>query len=106
MNYRKKGLKRLLSAILDDDLGRLALTREDRPPRFGAELVFAVREAKRAEAVILNQGEDASFEEDLAKDALEIVTPFSARLHGSPRSRENQRTLDGVKAAAEDATSC
>ena len=47
-------------------------------------------------------GEDASFEEDLAKDVPEIITVFSARLYGS-RSRKNQKLIDAVKKAAEDA---
>ena len=69
---------------------------------FGAELVFAICEAKNVAVVILNQGEDTRFEEDLAKDVLEIITVFSARLYGS-RLRRNQKLLDGVKAAVEAA---
>ena len=96
MNYHKKGLKRLLNGILDGQVGRLVIAHKDRLLRFGAELVFAICEAKNVEVVILNQGEDTSFEEDLAKDVLEIITVFSARLYGS-RSRKNQQLLDGVK---------
>ena len=103
MNYYKKGLKSLLSSILDGKAGRLVLTHKDRLLRFGAELVFALCEARSVEVVILNQGEDASFEEDLAKDVLEIITVFSARLYGS-RSRKNQKILDGVKKAVEEAS--
>ena len=58
--------------------------------------------AKGVEVVVLNRGDDTSFEEDLAKDVLEIITVFSARLYGS-RSRKNQRLIDTVKKAAEDA---
>ncbi len=68
--------------------------------RFGAELVFVLCEAKNVEVVILNQGQDTSFEEDLAKDVLEIITVFSARLYGS-RSRKNQKLLGAVKTALE-----
>jgi predicted site-specific integrase-resolvase len=100
MNYHKKGLKRLLNMILADEVGRLVITHKDRLLRFGAELVFAICEAKQVEVVILNQGEDTSFEEDLAKDVLEIITVFSARLYGS-RSRKNQKLLDGVRKAVE-----
>ena len=50
--------------------------------------------------MILSQGEYATFEEDLAKDALEIITVFNARLYGS-RSRKSQKLLDGVRAAVE-----
>lgn len=100
MNYQKRGLKRLLDDILEDRVGRLVITHKDRLLRFGAELVFAICEAKEVEVVILNKGQDTSFEEDLAKDVLEIITVFSARLYGS-RSRKNQKLLDGVKAAVE-----
>ncbi|MFT3805217.1 MAG: IS607 family transposase [Burkholderiaceae bacterium] len=100
MNYNKKGLRRLLDAIIDGQVGRLVITHKDRLLRFGAELVFALREAKNVEVVILNQGEETSFEEDLAEDVLEIITVFSARLYGS-RSRKNQKLLDGVRQAVE-----
>jgi len=100
MNYHKKGLKKLLKAIIDGQVGRLVITHKDRLLRFGAELVFAICEAKNVEVVILNQGEDTTFEEDLAKDVLEIITVFSTRLYGS-RSRKNQKLLDGVRQAVE-----
>jgi predicted site-specific integrase-resolvase len=103
MNYHKKGLKRLLDAVINGEIGRLVITHKDRLLRFGAELVFAICEAKNVEVVILNQGGDTTFEEDLAKDVLEIITVFSARLYGS-RSRKNQKLLDGVKKAVEEAS--
>lgn len=83
---------------------RSPITHKDRLLRFGAELVFAICEAKNVEVVILNQGEDTSPKEDLAKDVLEISTVCSARLYGS-RSRKNQKLLDGVKKAVEDSQS-
>ncbi len=105
MNSRKKGLKRLLDAIIDGQVGRLVIAHKDRLLRFGAELVFAICEAKNVEVVILNQGEDTPFEEDLAKDVLEIITVFSARLYGS-RSHWNQKRLDGVRRAVEASAPC
>uniref|UniRef100_UPI001006DF8B recombinase family protein n=1 Tax=Xylella fastidiosa TaxID=2371 RepID=UPI001006DF8B len=81
-------------------IGRLVITHKDRLLRFGAELVLALCEAKNVEVFILNQGQDTSFEEDLAKDVLEIITVFSARLYGS-RSRKNQKLLEAVKTAVE-----
>ena len=101
MNYRKKGLKRLLEDIVEGEVGRLVITHKDRLLRFGAELVFAICEAKDVEVVIINKGEDASFEEDLAKDVLEIITVFSARLYGA-RSRKSAKMIEGLRKAAED----
>ena len=101
MNYHKKGLKKLLEAILDEQVGRLVVTHKDRLLRFGAEMVFAICEAKHVEVVILNQGEDTTFEADLAEDVREIVNVFSARLYGS-RSRKSQKLLDVIKKAVEE----
>jgi predicted site-specific integrase-resolvase len=104
MNYKKKGLVTLLDQIIDDKVGRLVLTHKDRLLRFGAELVFAVCEAKHVEVVIINQGDDRSFEEELASDVLEIVTVFSARMYGA-RSHKNKKLIDGVTKAVTDAES-
>jgi predicted site-specific integrase-resolvase len=98
MNYRKKGLKRLLDEIIEDRVSRLVITHKDRLLRFGAELVFAICEAKDIEVVILNKGEDTSFEEDLERDVLEIITVFSARLYGA-RSRKNAKLLERMAKA-------
>ena len=82
---------------------RLVLTHRDRLLRFGAELVFAICEAKEVEVIIINKGEEnVRFEEELAKDILEIITVFSARLYGS-RSNKNKKLLEDVnKAVAEN----
>ena len=101
VNYYKKGLKRLLNEILAGNVGRLVITHKDRLLRLGAELVFSICKAKQVEVVIVNKGEDTTFEEDLATDVLEIITVFSARLYGS-RSRKNKKLLDGVKKAVEE----
>ena len=97
MNYYKKGLTALISRILDDGVKRLVLTHKDRLLRFGAELIFSICEAKGVEVVIINRGEEeASFEEDLAKDVQEIVTVFSARLYGS-RSGKNRKIIEKLQ---------
>ena len=101
MNYQKKGLKKLLNSILTNDVGRLVLTHKDRLLRFGAELVFSICEAKNVEVVIINKGDDATFEEELATDVLEIITVFSARLYGT-RSKKNKRMLDEVTKVVTD----
>jgi len=102
MNYHKRGLRKLLSMILDEKINRLVLTHKDRLLRFGAELVFAICEEKQVEVVIINQGDEPSFEEELAKDVLEIITVFSARLYGS-RSHKNKKLIEGMREAVDAA---
>lgn len=102
MNYRKKGLQSLLQKLLNGKIERLVITHKDRLLRFGAELIFSVCEMKGVEVVIINKGKEASFEEDLAKDVLEIITVFSAKLYGS-RSKKNQKLINGMKEAVKAA---
>lgn len=102
MNYYKKGLTKLLNLILDGQVKRLVLTHKDRLLRFGAELVFAICEAKNVEVIIINKGdENVKFEEELAKDVLEIITVFSARLYDS-RSKKNKKLLDSMQGVIND----
>ena len=63
---------------------------------------FSICELKQTEVVITNQSQETCFEEELAKDVLEIITVFSAQLYGS-RSKKNQRLIDGMKKAVSDA---
>ena len=102
MNYRKKGLKKLFDTLLNDKVERLVITHKDRLLRFGAELVFTICEIKGVEVIILNKGDETvGFEEELAKDVLEIITVFSAKLYGS-RSKKNRELLKKLTETAKD----
>lgn len=99
LNYSKKGLKRLIGLIVDSRVERLVVTHKDRLLRFGSELIFSLCEQFGTEVVIINRTEDASFEEDLAADVLEIITVFSARLYGS-RSHKNKKIVEELREVA------
>ncbi len=96
MNYRKRGLNRLLELIMTRQMKRLVLTHKDRLLRFGAELVFTLCEVQGSEIVTIHQGEQPTFEEELAQDVLEIITVFSARLYGS-RSHKHKKMMAALK---------
>lgn len=100
MNYHKKGLQLLLERILRKQMNRLVLTHKDRLLRFGSELVFALCELQGIEVVIINKGEQPSFEEELAQDVLEIITVFSVRLYGS-RSKKHRKLMEGLQEEAD-----
>lgn len=98
MNYRKRGLNHLLEMILRKQMRRLVITHKDRLLRFGSELVFALCELQQIEIVIIHKGDQPSFEEELAKEVLEIITVFSARLYGS----RSKKMMDALQSAVED----
>jgi excisionase family DNA binding protein len=96
LNYKKKGLIKLIKLLCSHQIDRLVITHKDRLLRFGSELIFALCEIFSCEVVIINRSEDSTFEEDLAHDVLEIITVFSARLYGS-RSHKNKKIVEQLK---------
>ena len=101
MNYKKKGLIRLIKLICSNQIDRLVITHKDRLLRFGSELIFMLCEIFGVEVCIINRSEDSTFEEDLANDVLEIITVFSARLYGS-RSHKNKQIIQQLKQVANE----
>ena len=92
MNYNKRGLRKLLALVMNGKVERLVLTHKDRLLRFGSALVFQICEQFNTKVVILSITEkEASFEEELAADVLEILTVFSARLYGRRSHRNRKR---------------
>ena len=91
LNYKKRGLKRLIRLICQHRVKRLVIVHKDRLLRFGAELLFGLCQFYGTEVVILEEVEE-NFEQQLCHDVLELMTVFSARLYGS-RSRKNQRAI-------------
>ena len=98
MNYNKKGLLRLLELILQGQMSRLVLTHKDRLLRFGAELILRICELKGIEIVIINKGEQPSFEEELTRDVMEIMTVFCAKLYDrrSHKSKKLAKEIENI----------
>lgn len=88
MNYKKKGLNKLISLIISSKIDTIYLTHKDRLLRFGSDLIINLAEKYGTKFVILNQ-KTQSFEEELSKDVIEIITVFSAKLYGK-RSHKNK----------------
>ena len=101
LNDNQRGLRQLIKRLCMGDVGRLVLTHKDRLLRFGSEIVFAICEEFKVEVTVINQSEKPlSFEEELARDVLEIITVFSVRLYGS-RSHKNRKLVEKLQEAAE-----
>lgn len=94
LNCRKSGLQRLPELIRRRQVERLVLTRKECLLRFGAEWVFALCELQGIEVVLIHRSDPPSFEAELARDVLEIITVFSARLYGRRSHRSRKQIAD------------
>ena len=92
LNFRKRGLLRLLDLILTRKISRLVLENKDRLLRFGAELVFRLCAAQGIEVIVI-EDTPRSFEANLARDVLEIMTVFSSRLYGARSAKRRTHLL-------------
>ena len=90
LNYEKKGLKKLIRQICNREVCRLVIAHKDRLLRFGSALLFRLCEHFGCEVIILESTVDQSFEQVLTADVIEIMTVFTARVHGR-RSHETRR---------------
>jgi excisionase family DNA binding protein len=89
LNCRKPGLKKLLRLLLEGRVKRLVLTHDDRLLRFGTELIYYLCRWFHSEVLVLDEPQETSFEAELVKDVLTLMTVFSARLYGK-RSWKNK----------------
>ena len=89
LNYRKPGFKKLMRLIFLRRITHLILNHKDRLLRFGSDLVFDLCNHFDIKVVIFEEREKPSFEEELARDVIELMTVFSAKLYGR-RSHQNR----------------
>jgi predicted site-specific integrase-resolvase len=90
LNYKKRGLKKLLKLILSGQVSKIVLTHKDRLLRFGSELLFQICNFFGTEVEVIEEQKIKSDEEVLAHDVLEIITVFSARMYGK-RAHRNKK---------------
>ena len=89
LKYDKRGLQKLLRLICQGRVANLVLTHRDRLLRFGSPLIFSVCEYFGTKVTIIEAQAPASYEEELSRDVIELITAFSAKLHGR-RSHQNR----------------
>ena len=81
INFKRKGLQRLLERLLRGDKRRIVVAHRDRLARFGSEVIRCLVEQNGGEVVVLNQSAHSP-EEELTAGLLEILHVFSSRMYG------------------------
>ena len=74
LNYKKRGLKKLIKLILSGKVKKVVLTHKDRLLRFGSEIIFYLCSFFNTEVDILEEDKELSDNERLAFDVVEIIT--------------------------------
>lgn len=98
INYKKKGLKELLSKISNHEISKIVILYKDRLVRFGYEMIEYLCQINGVEIEIIDSIE-YSKEQELTDDLIQIITVFASRLYGQ-RSKKTRKLIDEVKANA------
>lgn len=81
LNCAKPGLRKLLKYLLSGNIQRLTVIHEDRLLRFGVGLIKFICQWTKTEFVVVDPKEVVTFEAELAKDVITLMTVFCARLY-------------------------
>jgi len=106
LNYKKRGLNKLLRLLLSGRVSEIILTHKDRLLRFGSELIFRICECCNTKVIVLDEPVEMSDEEKLTKDVLEILTVFSARLYGKRSHKNRTKKVENGDHSKADASHC
>lgn len=71
LNYKKKGLKQLISLVFSGKVKSLIINHKDRLLRFGSELIFYLCDLFKVNVIIVEQKLEQSFEQTLSSDVIE-----------------------------------
>jgi predicted site-specific integrase-resolvase len=88
LNFNKKGLKKLINMILNQEISMIILNHKERLLRFGSEILFKLCDFYHIKVLILNN-EVKDFNQDLTESVIEIMTVFCSKLYGK-RSHKNK----------------
>jgi predicted site-specific integrase-resolvase len=91
--------RKFLAILRDKDVGAIIVEHRDRCCRFGAEYIEAALEAQGRRLIVVDPSE---VDDDLVRDATELLTSLCARLHGK-RSAAN-RAKRAIQVACGEAT--
>jgi predicted site-specific integrase-resolvase len=95
INYKKNGLRELISKISNHEISKVVILYKDRLVRFGYELIEYLCEINGVDIEIIDNTE-YSKEQELTDDLIQIITVFANRLYGQ-RSKKTKQLIDEVK---------
>ena len=102
LNGKKPGLRSLLTKLLFGKIARLVVTHEDRLLRFGVDFIRHLCQFVKTELKVLMLPPEKTFEEELAKDVITLMTVFCARLYGRRSRKAKSRTASEEKLGNSD----
>lgn len=100
VNYKNKGLQKLISLIDSDQVTKVVILYKDRLVHFGFEVVQLLCDLHNVEIEIIDNSEYRD-EKELTDDLIQIITVFANRLYGS-RSKKTKDLIERISDVTRD----
>jgi putative resolvase len=89
INLNRRGLKKIINLAIEGKVGEVVVAYKDRLCRFGYELIEdLIHRYSNGKIIIENK------EEELAKDVLQIMNIFVAKMNGMRKYTKNNQKLN------------
>lgn len=95
INYKKKGLQKLLNKINDQEISKIVVLYKDKLIEFGFELIEYLCNINNIEIEIIDNTKQSK-EQELSDDLIQIVTIFANQLYGQ-RSKKTKQLISEIK---------
>lgn len=83
INFKRKGLHKILDLAIEDKLDELVITYKDRLCRIGYELIEHILLKYSNTTIIIENKEKKETSQQVTEDLIEIITVYSSKLYGS-----------------------
>ena len=100
VNYKNKGLQKLISLIDSDQVTKVVILYKDRLVHFGFEIIQLLCDLHNVEIEIIDNSEYRD-EKELIDDLIQIITVFANRLYGS-RSKKTKDLIERISDVTRD----
>lgn len=83
INFNKRGIKKIIDLAIEGKIKEVVVLHKDRLARIGYELIEnLIEKYSKGKIIIVSKKDKDSPEEELARDVLEIMNVFVARMNG------------------------
>jgi len=92
INFKRKGLLRILNLAITNELDELVITYKDRLCRIGYDLISWILTTYSNTKIIIMFDEDKPVSQEITDDLIEIITVYSSKIYGTRTYKNKNKT--------------
>jgi predicted site-specific integrase-resolvase len=92
INMSRRGLLKIIDLAIEGKIKKIVIVHKDRLTRFGFEMIeYIIKKYSNGKIIILESNDTLEPEEELAKDVLQIMNVFVAKMNGRRKYKHKDK---------------